>query len=117
MYNGEWGWQKNGNGRTCYTVHSSFNVQALLQSGTICILNPRDEMPHDETGCKYKVHYQHGNVRITKDETSTAFVFWVSPHGCMCNVTTNSIVLDENTKEIIRLKELKGKVNIEQMQI
>ena len=74
-------------------------------------------MPHDEIGCKYKVHYQHGNVRITKDETSVAFVFRVSPHVCMCNVRTNAVVLDETTKETIRLKELKGNVNIEQRQI
>ena len=51
-------------------------------------------MPHDETGCKYKVHYQHGNVRITKDETSIVIVFQVSHHVCMCNVTTNTVVLD-----------------------
>ena len=96
--------KKINKGRTCYIVNSNFHIKSLLQSGSIYILNPRDEMPHDETGCKYKVHYQHGNIRITNDETSTAFVFWVSPHVCMCNVTTNTVVLDETAKETIGLK-------------
>ena len=61
-------------------------------------------MPHDRNGYKYKVHYQHGNVRINKEETSVVFVFQVSPHVCTYNVTTNAVVLDEATKENIRLK-------------
>ena len=109
--------KKNEKGRTCYTINSDFQLQALLESGSIFILNPRDEMPHDLNGSKYKVHYQHGNVRITKEQTSVAFVFRVSPHACTCNATTNAVVLDEATKEKIRLKELNGHINMEQRQM
>mgnify|MGYP000279165395 CR=1 FL=1 len=102
--------KKNEKGRTCYTINSDFQLQALLERGSIFILNPRDEMPHDLHGSKYKVHYQHGNVRITNEQTSVAFVFRVSPHACTCNATTNAVVLDEATKVKIRL-------NIEQRQM
>ena len=109
--------KNNEKGRTCYTINSNFHLQALLESGSIFILNPRVEMPHDLHGSKYKVHYQHGNVRITNEQTSVAFVFRVSPHACTCNATTNAVVLDEATKEKIRLKELKGNINIGKRQM
>ena len=109
--------KENEKGCTCYKIKLDFHLQALLESGSIFILNPRDEMPHDLNGSKYKVHYQHGNVRITKDETSVAFVFRVSPHACTCNATTNAVVLNEATEEKIRVKELKGNSNIELRQI
>ena len=109
--------KKNEKGRTCYTINSDSQLQALLESGSIFILNPRDEMPHDLHGSNYKVHYQHGNVRITNEQTSVAFVSRVSPHACTCNATTNAVVLDEATKEKIRLKELKGNINIGKRQM
>ena len=74
-------------------------------------------MPHDDKQHGCKVHYQHGNVRITKDEKSIDFVSQVGPHGCMCNVATNKVVLADTTIKSIIMKELKGKVNMEQRQI
>ena len=105
------------NGHKYYKVCPDFNAQTVLESGSICIINPRDEMPHygKQHGCK--VHYQHGNVRITKDEKSIGFVFRVSPHVCRCNVATNTVVLADTTIKSIIMKELKGKVNMEQRQI
>ena len=91
-----------------------FFMQSVLSCESICIINPRDEMPHDEKG--HKVHYQHGNVRITEDETSVGFVFRVSPHVCMCNVSTNTVILDKATMESIEVRELTGRVNVEQRQ-
>ena len=100
-----------------YEVSPDFNAQTVLESGSICIINPRDEMPHDGMHHGCKVHYQHGNVRITKDEKSIGFVFRVSPHVCMCNVATNKVVLADTTIQPIMMKESKGKVNMEQRQI
>ena len=61
--------------------------------------------------------YEHDNVRITKEETIVALVIRVSPHVCMCNVATNIVVLADTTIQSIMMKELKGKVNMEQRQI
>ena len=105
------------NDRKNYEVSPGFQAQSVLKSGSICIPNPRDEMPHDDIQHDCKVHYQHGNVKITKDEKSIGFVFRVSPHVCMCNVETNKVVFPGATIQSIMLKESKGTVNITQRQI
>ena len=107
----------NENGRKYYKVNPDFNAQSVLESGSICIINPRDEMPHNDIQHDCKVHYQHGNVKITKDEKSIGFVFRVSPHVCMCNVETNKVVFEDATIQSIKLKESKGRVKITQRQI
>ena len=109
--------KNNDKNCTCYKLNSDFHGQALLQSGSICIVNPRDEMSHDDIQHDCKVHYQHGNVKITKDEKRIGFVFRASPHVCMCNVETNKVVFLDATIQSIMLKESKGKVNITQRQI
>ena len=37
-------------GRKYYAVYPDFLIQVLLYSESICIINPKDEMPHDEEG-------------------------------------------------------------------
>ena len=47
---------------------------------------------------------------------SFSLLFCVRPHVCICNVRINTALLDEATMESIRVKELEGKVIIEQRQ-
>ena len=53
---------------------------------------------------------------MMKQSFSLLLCVCVSPHVCIYNVRINTALLDEATMESIRVKELEGKVIIEQRQ-
>ena len=83
----------------------------LLDEGSFCIINPRDEEPHTEPDNEYKVHYQHGNVIHKTDSTSVAFVFRVSPHTCICNKSNNSVIFDSDTLSKVIDQDIHKNIN------
>ena len=97
--------------RKSWHVDDHFLVKMLLEEGSICIIHPNDEKPHKEAKFAEHVHYQHGNVKCLKSNTSVAFVFRVSPHSCTCDVHSNKVILDDKTLSRIKTREMKGEIN------
>ena len=80
-------------GRKSWTCDKD-NIEKMLQEeGHICVINPLDEMPHLDVTSGSEIHFQHGDTKIGKNDVSVAFVFRVSPHECLCNITNNHVVL------------------------
>ena len=99
-HNGYKSWQTDGN--VCEHM--------LLKQGHICVINPCDEEPHYDANIKEEVHFQHGNVKVTGNNTSIAFVFRVSPHICNCNIKNNTVILPDSIRKDIEKKEETAKV-------
>ena len=89
----------------------------LLEEGSICILNPKDEEPHHDMIDDKIIHFQHGDTKVTGNDISVAFVFRVSPHMCLCNSINNIVMLPEEILANITEKERNGKVNEEKRNI
>ena len=51
----------------------------LIEQGDICIINPKDEEPHNEVSTKRMIHFQHGDTKVSNNDMSTAFVFIIIP--------------------------------------
>ena len=85
----------------------------LIEQGDICIINPKDEEPHNEVSTKRMIHFQHGDTKVSNDDMSIAFVFRVSPHECVCNCDDNKVILPEDVLKSITEKEMYGIVNHE----
>ena len=92
----------NENGYKSLSVDPHSMMKMMLDEGSFCLVNPKDEEPHIEMGCEYDVHFQHGKVKLKDDSVSVAFVFRVSPHICVCNLETNYVILEEDDLLAIR---------------
>ena len=82
----------------------------LLEEGSLCLINPRDEEPHKDELFESNIHYQHGNVKVTGTDVSVAFVFRVSPHTCKCNIRSNRVILQESAMNEIVEKGKDSKI-------
>lgn len=77
-----------------WQIDPSFNHSEILSHGTICIVHPDDERPFSmEIGGKSrKCQYQHGNLRVSQNKMSIAFVFrHVTTHCKFYNQTNNRV--------------------------
>ena len=74
----------------------------LIKEGSLFVINPRDEEPHEPMLFDNALHYQHGNVKVKGNDIIVDFVFRVCPHTCLCDMTTNKVILDEETMLKIR---------------
>ena len=94
-HNGYKSWQTDGN--VCEHM--------LLKECRICVINPCDEEPHYDANIKEEVHFQHGNVKVTANSTSIAFVFRVSPRICNYNIKNNTVILPDSVRKEIEKKK------------
>ena len=85
-------WRKKLVDMECKLKSSKSFLKMVLREGTVLILNPKDECPHYNDTDNGKVKYEHGNVKIGKDETSIGLVFRVVPNYVSVNITDNRLV-------------------------
>ena len=103
--------KKKDNGYKSFEIQAGSEEEMLINEGNICIINPKDEVPHIEVETQRMVHFQHGNTKVTKNDISVAFVFRVSPHECVCSYHDNKVILPVEVLSSITEKEVNGIVN------
>ena len=106
--------EKNINGYKTMVIEPESLEEMILNEGSVCIVNPKDEEPHIDQLTQRLVQFQHGDTKVTGDDISVGFVFRVSPHSYLCNIEDNRVLLPDNIIKLIQEKKIHSKVNKEE---